>query len=94
MSDQTLWWIAIAAAFVVTLVVGVLLWAIISVAERIRRQLAAIWGRGQMVANNSIHIPLLERVTMNLRDADQAVERLAFAAEAAGASATGREPRP
>lgn len=93
MADNTLWWIAIAAALVVTLVVGLLLYAIISSAERIRHRLVAIWGRGQMIANNTIHIPLLERVVLNLRNADEAAERLAFVPDSKGKTVRRRSDR-
>ena len=56
---MTLWWIAIALAVVVTVVVGVLLAAIIRTASDIRGGVAEIWARGQRVANNTIHIPSL-----------------------------------
>ncbi len=59
--NLTLWWIAIGVAVVVVIVVAVLLMLIINTARNIEAGAAVIWARGQQVANNTIHIPLLYR---------------------------------
>lgn len=60
MNDSlALWWIALALAVVVTGVVAVLLAMIVTTATDIERGVEKIWVRGQQVANNTIHIPIL-----------------------------------
>lgn len=61
MDNFDLWIIAIAVAVVVTGVVAVLLLMVVRTAADIEAAVAEIWTRGQRVANNTIHIPVLHR---------------------------------
>lgn len=56
---MTLWIISIVLAFVVTAVVGLLLWMILSKARQINDGVSQIWDVGQMIAANTIHVPAL-----------------------------------
>jgi hypothetical protein len=56
----TLWWISLGLAAAVTLVVGVLLYQVERTAEDILNGVAQIWTVGQKIANNTIHIALLD----------------------------------
>lgn len=55
----TVWLLSIALLVVVTAVVGLLLALILRSARNIERTAADIWTTGKLVANNTIHIPLL-----------------------------------
>lgn len=55
------WWGSIILALVVTVVVAVLLTGIVRAARRIHQVAADIWTHGQRVANNTVHIALLDR---------------------------------
>jgi hypothetical protein len=62
MTPQTvynLWWISIVILLVVTGVVGILLRMVLRTAHTIDHVAGDIWTTGKMVANNTIHIPLL-----------------------------------
>jgi hypothetical protein len=54
-----IWWISIGLLLVVTLVVALLLTMILRTARSIRRVVEDIWTTGKLVANNTVHIPLL-----------------------------------
>jgi hypothetical protein len=54
-----IWWTSLALLLVVTLVVGVLLRQVLRTAINIQLVAGDIWTTGKMVANNTIHIPLL-----------------------------------
>lgn len=72
MEDQLatgLWWVAVAVAVVVTVVVAGLLALIVRTAEDIEAAVSEIWTRGQLAANNTIHI-------FNLYKTDELVGRL------------------
>lgn len=68
----TLWWISIAVLLIVTGVVAWLLTQVLRTAQNIQRVAGDIWTTGQMVANNTIHIPL--RIETN-RYAGRLLER-------------------
>lgn len=55
----TIWWTSIGLLLVVTLVVAWLLTQVLGTARRILHVAGDIWTTGKMVANNTIHIPLL-----------------------------------
>ncbi len=57
----TVWWISLAIGLVVILVVAVLLTLIVRTARQINGTAADIWTVGQRIANNTVHIPLLNR---------------------------------
>lgn len=58
---MTLWWITIGLGLVVTLVVALLLWAILSEARKIEAGASRIWDVGQRIASNTVHVPDLHR---------------------------------
>ena len=67
LDDQFLmWWITLALGLVVTLVAALLLVTIINDAKSILQGVPRIWDCGQRVANNTIHIPILQRSSENL----------------------------
>lgn len=58
---QAMWTITLAIYGVVLVVVAVLLGLIVMTARRIRAGVGAIWVVGQKIANNTIHIALLQQ---------------------------------
>ncbi len=58
---QTYWWISLGLGLVVTIVVAILLTILARTAEQIRAGTAEIWRVGKLIANNTVHIPLLVR---------------------------------
>ncbi len=67
LDDQfIMWWITLALGLVVTLVAALLLVTIINDAKSILQGVSRIWDCGQRVANNTIHIPILQRSSENL----------------------------
>jgi len=57
---QRMWIVTLVIYAVVVLVVVTLLTLILRSAKRIREGVSAIWTAGQQVANNTIHIALLD----------------------------------
>jgi hypothetical protein len=55
----TLWWASLAVLLVVTAVVALLLTIVLRTARSIESVAGDIWTNGKLVANNTIHIPLL-----------------------------------
>jgi hypothetical protein len=64
---QRMWVITLVVYGVVLLVVAALLTLILRAARDIRTGLSAIWTAGQQVANNTIHIALLD-TTVHVTD--------------------------
>ena len=58
---QTYWWISLGLGLVVTIVVAMLLTILTRTAEQIDAGAAEIWRVGKLIANNTVHIPLLVR---------------------------------
>ena len=58
-SVYLVWWISIILLLVVTAVVALLLTLVLRTARSILHVVGDIWTVGKMVANNTIHIPLL-----------------------------------
>ena len=58
---QTYWWISLGLGLVVTIVVAILLTILARTAEQIQAGTAEIWRVGKLIANNTVHIPLLVR---------------------------------
>ena len=54
-----IWIISVVLAYVVTAVVGLLLWMILAKAKQINDGVSQIWDVGQMIAANTIHVPAL-----------------------------------
>ncbi len=59
----TVWWVSIIIALVVAVVVAVLLEMVRRTALQILDGASQIWTQGQLVANNTIQIPLFLKVT-------------------------------
>ena len=78
---QQMWIVTLVVYVVVVVVVAALLTAILLAARRVRRTVSSIWTVGQQVANNTIHIALLD--TTN----HVAAEILGSARQVAGATA-------
>ena len=60
---QTIWWLSIVVALVVTAVVALLLTLIKRTATGILEGASAIWTHGQLVANDTIQIPIFLKKT-------------------------------
>jgi len=58
---QRIWIVTLAIYAVVVIVVAALLTLVVREARRITAGVAAIWTVGQKIANNTIHIALLDR---------------------------------
>jgi hypothetical protein len=58
---QSYWWISLGLGLVVTIVVAILLNILARTAEQIQAGTAEIWRVGKLIANNTVHIPLLVR---------------------------------
>ena len=58
---QQVWILSLVIFVVVLVVVAVLLTLILRTAKQIRGGVSAIWNAGQRVANNTIHLALLDR---------------------------------
>ena len=78
---QRMWIITLVIYFVVVVVVAVLLTLIVREARKIKAGVSAIWTVGQKIANNTIHIALLDRTN------HVAAQILQSAAGVAGATA-------
>ena len=87
----TVWWISLGIGVVVIVVVAILLTLIVRTARQINTVAGDIWIVGQRIANNTVHIPLLNR-TNRLVDGilerasgiDEAVARIEEHAERRG----------
>ena len=64
----TVWWISLGIGAVVIVVVAVLLTLIVRTAQQIEGTAADIWVVGQRIANNTVHIPLLQRTNRVVGD--------------------------
>ena len=58
---RTVWTVSLVVFTVVLLVVAALLTLILRAARDIRGGVSAIWNTGQRIANNTIHLALLEK---------------------------------
>ena len=58
---QQVWLVSLILFAVVLAVVAALLTLILVTAKRIRAGVSAIWNAGQKVANNTVHLALLDR---------------------------------
>lgn len=54
------WWVSLLIFLVVLVVVALLLTLILNTIRKIEQVAANIWTVGQLVANNTVHIPLLK----------------------------------
>ncbi|MDQ3697511.1 MAG: hypothetical protein M3373_05735 [Gemmatimonadota bacterium] len=78
---RTIWTLSLVVFVVVLVVVAALLTLILRAARDITAGVSAIWNVGQRIANNTIHIALLEKTNA------AAEQILASAAGVAGATA-------
>lgn len=62
-----MWWISLAIAGIVIVVVAILLGLVIAAAKRIDRHAHAIWIEGKQIAGNTVSIWMLEKILNNLR---------------------------
>lgn len=76
---QTVWWISLALGLVVTIVVAILLTILARMAEQIEAGAAEIWRVGKLIANNTVHVPLLMRTNQIAGDILAAVGGIAAA---------------
>ncbi len=75
MSITVIWSISLALLLVVAVVVALLLEAVRRTAHQIQAGVSAIWTQGQLVANNTIQIPmLLSRTTRTVAEIGRQVE--------------------
>ena len=58
---QQVWMLSLVIFLVVLIVVAVLLTLVLRTAKQIRAGVSAIWNVGQRVANNTVHLALLDR---------------------------------
>lgn len=58
---QQVWLVSLAVFVVVLLVVAALLTLILMTAKQIHHGVSAIWTVGQKIANNTVHLALLDR---------------------------------
>src|SRR6266568_2480812 len=75
---KTYWQISLATGGVVIAVVAFLLTILARTAEQIEAGVGQIWQAGQLIANNTIHIPLLIRtnqIVAQIRQAADGIER-------------------
>jgi hypothetical protein len=82
---QRVWGVTLVIFAVVLGVVAVLLTLILKAARAVRAGVAAIWTVGQRVANNTIHVALLDttnHVAGQILDAARAIARATAALEA------------
>lgn len=86
---QQVWVLSLAVFVVVLLVVAVLLTLILRTAKRIRGGVAAIWNVGQKVANNTVHLALLDRTNYVAGRILASAGGVAAATEAIAAHASG-----
>lgn len=61
---RTVWVLSLGIFAVVLIVVAVLLTLILKTARQIRTGVSAIWNVGQRIANNTIHLALLEKTNV------------------------------
>ncbi len=78
---RTIWTLSLVVFVVVLVVVAVLLTLILRTARDIKAGVSAIWNVGQRIANNTIHLALLQKTNA------AAAQILASAAGVAGATA-------
>lgn len=79
---QQVWLASLAVFLAVVLVVAVLLTMILATARRIHQGVAAIWVAGQKVANNTVHLSLLDRTNFLSAKILESAGRVAAATDA------------
>ena len=86
---QQVWIVSLGVFVVVLLVVAALLTLILSTAKQIHGGVSAIWTVGQKIANNTIHLALLDRTNVLAGRILQSAGGVAAATDAIAAHANG-----
>ncbi len=71
---HTYWWISLATGGVVIAVVALLLTILTRTAEQIQVGVSQIWQAGKLIANNTVHVPLLVRTNQVVAQIHQAAD--------------------
>lgn len=82
---QQVWIVSLGVFLVVLLVVAALLTLVLRTSKQIHAGVSAIWNVGQKVANNTVHLALLDHTNNR---AEQILQSAAGVASATGALAT------
>jgi hypothetical protein len=88
-TDLQLWWLALALAVAVVLVVAFLLELIVRTAHHIRQAVSDIWTGGTLIAQNTVTLALLQRTNYLAGELLQSAGRIAAASRRVW-QATGR----
>ncbi|MDP9471931.1 MAG: hypothetical protein M3Q71_14920 [Chloroflexota bacterium] len=75
------WWISLGIGMVVIGAVAVLLSALATTVARIEAGAAEIWRVGKLIANNTVHVPLLIRTNQVVADILPVADGIARATE-------------
>ncbi|HMQ29835.1 MAG TPA: hypothetical protein PKD53_03865 [Chloroflexaceae bacterium] len=89
------WWLGLALGAVVIGAVAALLETLLRSVRRIERGAAEVWRVGKLIANNTVHVPLLVRTNQVVDEIGAATGGIAQAAtriERAVAPPDGKEP--
>lgn len=73
------WWISLVIGVVVIVVVAFLLGTLTRTAEQIQTSAAEIWSAGKLIANNTVHIPMLGHTNQLLDDILRSADKTAEA---------------
>ncbi len=87
------WWISLLIGLVVIVVVAILLTILTRTAEQIDRGAAEIWRVGKLIANNTIHIPLLVRTNQVAVEILKSADGIAGATERIRRAVVGGLPK-
>ncbi len=71
-----LWWLSLALAAVVIVVVAVLLGLIIATAKSIDHHAAQIWVAGKQIAGNTVSIWMLEKTNQHLEEVLESLQEI------------------
>lgn len=89
------WWLGLALGAVVIGAVAALLETLLRSVRRIERGAAEVWRVGKLIANNTVHVPLLVRTNQIVDEIGEATGGIAQAAariQRAVSPADGKEP--
>lgn len=73
------WWISLVIGAVVIAVVAILLNVLTRAADQVKTDVADIWTGGKLIANNTVHIPLLVRTNQLMGDIVHNADEIAAA---------------
>ena len=86
---QQVWFVSLAIFVVVLLVVAALLTLILATTKKIHAGVSAIWNVGQRIANNTVHLALLDRTNFVAGEILDSAGRIAVATIAIATHAQG-----